>query len=229
MAAPFLPSRLRQRDMGHKLHTLADMFAAECPEAMYRTIVSHWHAPASLVIGALEPQTVLTDRAQWTDLSDVMQRMMYVDMRMYLPDDILVKVDRASMAVGLEARVPFLDHRLVEFAWRLPIAMKFHEGHGKWILRRVLDRYVPATLLDRPKMGFGVPIDGWLRTPLKEWAEALLDEKRLRDQGFLNPDAIRQKWNEHLSGEFNWKGQIWVVLMFQAWLEHMQQDLPSVE
>ncbi len=228
-AAPLLPSRLRQRDVGHKLHILAAMFAAECPEAMYRTIVSHWHAPASLVIGASEPQTVLTDRGQWTDLSDVMQRMMYVDMRMYLPDDILVKVDRASMAVGLEARVPFLDHRLVEFAWRLPIAMKFHEGHGKWILRRVLDRYVPATLLDRPKMGFGVPIDGWLRAPLKEWAESLLDEKRLRDQGFLNPDAIRQKWNEHLSGEFNWKGQIWVVLMFQAWLDHMQQDLTSVD
>jgi asparagine synthase (glutamine-hydrolysing) len=201
------------------------LLPAESAEALYRAILSHWEAPGSLVIGASEPPTPLTDRTQQGNLSSLLQYMMYTDAMMYLPDDILVKVDRASMGVSLETRVPLLDHRVVEFAWQLPDSMKVRDGHGKWILRQVLSRYLPPALIDRPKMGFGVPIGAWLRGPLKEWAEALLDEKRLKDQGLLNPGPIRDKWGEHLSGTLNWENPLWVALMFQAWLEQERQDL----
>jgi asparagine synthase (glutamine-hydrolysing) len=205
---------------GDRMHKLAGLLATKDPDAMYQDMVSLWKQPMEAVIGTVEPQTILTDRSSWATLSDFTMRMMYLDLVTYLPDDILTKVDRASMAVSLEARVPLLDHRVVEFAWTVPLSMKIKtEGEGKWLLRRVLDRYVPRQLIERPKMGFGVPLDFWLRGPLREWAEGLLDEHRLRREGYFHPEPIRKKWAEHLSGKRNWQHLLWNVLMFQAWLE----------
>lgn len=215
---PILPRRLRASLPGDKLHKLAEVLACASPEAMYRGLVSFWE-PESVVLGGSEPPTALTDHGQWADVSDFTQHMMFLDMVSYLPDDILVKVDRASMAVSLEGRVPLLDHRVVEFAWTLPLAMKIRGGQGKWPLRQVLYKYVPRELIERPKMGFGVPIGIWLRGPLREWAENLLDESRLQNEGFFNSRVVRVKWNEHLTGNRNWAYQLWCVLMFQAWLE----------
>lgn len=216
--ARVLPPRWRFSLPGDKAHKLARILTAASPELIYRDLVSHWPQPATVVIGATEPATVLNQAATWPNLG-FEQRMMVLDALSYLPDDILVKVDRAAMAVSLETRVPLLDHRVVEFAWRLPLSMKIRHGESKWILRQVLDRYVPRTLIERPKMGFGVPLDRWLRGPLRDWAEDLLDESRLRQEGFFHPEPIRHKWAEHLSGTRNWQYHLWDVLMFQAWLE----------
>jgi len=214
----YLPTSLRYANLGDKLHKGAEVLASENVEALYLGLVSHWDDPASLVIDAKEPPTLLTGNAPRFSGLDEIQRMMALDTLTYLPDDILVKVDRAAMGVSLESRVPFLDHRVVEFAWRLPQSMKLREGVSKWALRQVLYRHVPKTLIERPKMGFGVPIDAWLRGPLRGWAEALLDESRLQQEGFFNPAPVRKKWAEHLSGARNWQYHLWDVLMFQAWL-----------
>ncbi|MDD5473282.1 MAG: asparagine synthase (glutamine-hydrolyzing) [Candidatus Methanoperedens sp.] len=214
-----LPEKIKQQNPGDKLHKLSEILVADSPEAVYLYLVSHWKNPSSLVLGAYEPPTTISNPTHWANLSDFTQRMMYIDTVTYLPDDILVKVDRASMGVSLEARVPFLDHRVVEFVWRLPASMKIRNGQSKWLLRQVLYKYVPRELIERPKMGFGVPIDSWLRGPLREWAEVLLDEKRLREEGFFDPEPIKKKWSEHLSGKRNWQYYLWDVLMFQAWLE----------
>jgi len=214
-----VPTSLRQANLGEKLHKAASVLASSDLDALYLGLVSHWEDPASVVIGGTEPPTLLTGNApSLAGLNDV-QRMMALDTLTYLPDDILVKVDRAGMGVSLEGRVPFLDHRVVEFAWTLPQSLKLRDGVGKWVLRQVLYRHVPKELIERPKMGFGVPIGDWLRGPLRDWAENLLDEARLKREGFFYPTPVRQKWTEHLSGARNWQYHLWDILMFQAWLE----------
>jgi len=204
---------------GDKLHKGAAVMGARSSAELYGLLVSHWDAPTSLVLGAQEPQTVLTSPELQPNTDHFVHQMMAMDLLTYLPDDILVKVDRAAMGASLETRVPFLDHRIVEFAWTLPLKYKLRDGVGKWPLRQVLYKHVPKALIERPKTGFGVPIDNWLRGPLRDWAESLLSEERLRREGFFNPAPIREKWNEHLSGRHNWQHLLWDVLMFQAWLE----------
>jgi asparagine synthase (glutamine-hydrolysing) len=200
------------------MHKLAGILK-ESPDGYYRHLVSHWQKPESLVAGAREHRGILWDAAVKESVPDPVERMQYLDTGTYLPDDILTKVDRASMAVSLEARVPLIDHRVVAFAWTLPPAMKLRGGTGKWLLRRVLARHVPDTLIDRPKMGFGVPIDSWLRGPLRDWAENLLSERRLAAEGFLDPAMVRATWAQHLGGRVNHQYLLWDVLMFQAWRE----------
>jgi len=219
IAAQLIPWKSWPHAPGDKIHKLADILRFESKEGIYRNLISQWKQPNEVVLEAHEPVTPAFDRRRWANLSDFTQEMMYLDLITYLPDDILTKVDRASMAVSLEARVPLLDHRVVEFAWKLPLSMKIkRNGEGKWLLRRLLYRHVPQALIDRPKMGFGVPIDHWLRGPLRQWAEELLDERRLQREGYFNAAPIRNKWEEHLSGRRNWQYPLWNVLMFQAWL-----------
>lgn len=214
-----LPRSARIANIGDRLHKGAGVLASQSAAALYLGLVSHWLDPASVVIGGHEPATLLTGDAPALNGADDVQRMMALDLLTYLPDDILVKVDRAAMGVSLETRVPFLDQRVMEFAWRLPQSLKLRDGETKWALRQVLYRYVPQALIDRPKMGFGVPIDSWLRGPLRDWAEDLLNEGRLRREGFFNPEPILEKWSQHLGGQRNWQYHLWDILMFQAWLE----------
>jgi asparagine synthase (glutamine-hydrolysing) len=216
---PLLPGKIASSNLGDKLYKGADIMAASSPEDLYLLMISHWTQLAELVIDASEPPTILSDPGLQPKTDSFIHQMMALDMLTYLPDDILTKVDRAAMGVSLETRVPLLDHRVVEFAWHLPLDYKVRNGEGKWPLRQVLYKYVPKELIERPKMGFGVPINSWLRGPLRDWAEALLNESRLRQEGYFNPAPIRQKWEEHLSGKRNWSYYLWDVLMFQAWLE----------
>lgn len=216
---PLLPKSLRKGTLGNGLHKLAEVFAVDNPDALYLGLASHWKTPEALVIDGVEPSTTVSNRQCWAQLEDFTQRMMYFDLMTYLPDDILVKLDRASMGVSLESRIPMLDHHVVEFAWRIPLSMKLRNGQGKWLLRQVLYKYVPPRLIERPKAGFGIPLGSWLQGPLREWAESLLQEDRLRQEGFFNPQPIRQKWTEHVAGRRNWEHLLWDVLMFQAWLE----------
>ncbi len=186
---------------------------------MYYSLLSHWKDPEKIVINGNEPCTKITNPFEHLQFEDFVSTMMYLDLITYLPDDILTKVDRASMGVSLEARVPLLDHRVVEFAWKLPLYFKTRDKQSKWLLRQVLYKYVPKELIERPKTGFAVPIDSWLRGPLRDWAESLLNEGRLKNDGFFHPEPIRHKWQEHLSGKRNWQYHLWDILMYQAWLE----------
>jgi asparagine synthase (glutamine-hydrolysing) len=217
-AERFIPRHHRQTLPGDKLHKLADLLAAGSPDALYKRLVSQWKQPEELVIGGRE-LTTFVDRMGEVEGASFTERMMLADMLTYLPDDILTKVDRASMGVSLEGRAPLLDHNVAEWSWRVPLQQKRRDGQGKWLLRQVLYRYVPQAMVERPKMGFGVPIDSWLRGPLRDWAEALLDENRLRREGFLRPEPIRRAWHQHLSGERNDQYRLWTILMFQAWHE----------
>jgi asparagine synthase (glutamine-hydrolysing) len=213
-----------QRRLGETLHKAAAVL--DCPDldAVYRRLVSQWSDPASLVLDAIEPPTAIEDMpAALRALPDV-ERMMALDLLTYLPDDILVKVDRAAMGVSLETRVPLLDHRVIEFAWRLPQQLRIHDGQTKWLLRQVLHRNVPRSLIERPKAGFAVPIDAWLRGPLRPWAQELLDPRRLANEGFLNPAVVSEAWQEHQQGTRDRQHQLWSVLMFQAWLEEQRRS-----
>lgn len=206
---------------GDKAHKLASSLTeVRGIDDLYVALVSGgWPNPAAMVIGSAMPPNLLDDRTRWPKLDDPVARMMTVDALTYLPDDVLVKVDRASMATSLETRAPFLDRDVIEFAWSLPMHMKIRNGKGKWLLRQLLDRHVPRKLMERPKMGFGIPLDQWLRGPLREWGEALLEEDRLKREGYLDPAPIREAWGRHQRGEASFGYRLWSVLMFQAWLE----------
>lgn len=207
----------RTGDKAHKLAVRIDR--ARNLDEFYLGLVSEWQDPACLVRGGVEPATVLAVGLPQRGMDDARQRMMFRDSLSYLPDDVLCKVDRAAMATSLETRVPFLDHRVAALAWRLPLSMKTRGDQSKWALRQVLYRHVPRELIERPKAGFAIPVGQWLRGPLREWAEALLDENRLRREGYLEPRPVRQAWVQHLEGRFDQTARLWGVLMFQAWLE----------
>jgi asparagine synthase (glutamine-hydrolysing) len=207
----------RVNRLGEKLHKGARAMCGRNADALYVHTVSQWSNPSALVPGVREPLSMLTGAdSPLAGLPDV-PRMMGYDLLTYLPDDILVKVDRAAMAVSLETRVPLLDHRVVEFAWQLPLHLKLRGGTSKWALREVLYRHVPRALIDRPKMGFGVPIGSWLHGPLRDWAETLLTTNALARDGLLDARPIRAAWSAHLSGRIDNQYPLWTVLMFQAW------------
>ena len=209
----YVPHRLQYPGLDLKLSKLAFALEAEDALAFYDKLRAHWNE-SEIVLGS----SMSLDYSLLPDV-DLLEQMLFQDMQTYLPDDILTKVDRASMAVSLEARVPFLDHRLIEFSWRLPSQFKVHEGKGKWLLREVLYDYVPRALMERPKQGFGIPIAKWLRGPLRDWAESLLNEARMKQEGYLNAKLVRSVWENHLCGRGNREHDLWCVLMFQSWLD----------
>ena len=211
------PRAVRPRHVAGKARTLADLLDLDSADALYLRAVSMWPDPDSIVLGGRESEDAYRDPAVTRDFPHFLDRMQFLDAATYLPDDILAKVDRASMAVSLEVRVPLLDHRVAEFAWRLPRGMKMRNGVGKWLLRRVLGAYVPRRLTDRPKTGFGVPIGRWLAGPLREWAGDLLAEDRLRRGGYLDPAPVRDAWSAHRRGRAYFEKRIWNVLMFESW------------
>jgi asparagine synthase (glutamine-hydrolysing) len=219
---PTTPVRWQQRMPGYKLYKLASILESKDTHALYQTLAFHWLEPGKILSGVPEPTVSLSDNNRQS-LRHVAEDMMYLDAVGYLPDDILVKLDRATMAVSLEGRVPLLDHRVAEFAWKLPLSMRIRQRQGKWILRQLLYRYVPREMVDRPKSGFGIPLATWLRGPLRAWAESLLEESRLRQDGYFDSALIVKIWREHLSGKNNWEYHLWDVLMFQAWLDESRR------
>lgn len=221
-AFDLLPPHRRPPQPGDKLHKLATVLTLN-DMGLYRRLVSHWEQPNQIVRSGSEPDGPLWDESWQRDFPNPVARMQALDTVTYLPDDILVKVDRASMAASLETRVPLLDHRVLEFAWTLPRPLLVRNGGGKWLLRQVLHRHVPPPLVDRPKMGFGIPIGQWLKGPLRPWAEDLLDPSRMEEAGVLYPAPIQRCWREHLSGQRNWQYPLWDVLMLEAWRRHWME------
>jgi asparagine synthase (glutamine-hydrolysing) len=220
---PFMPERLRYKQFGNKVHKVASICQSNDSAAVYKSLISMWSRPSQVVIGAQDVDMLAALPTVIQTLPNFTERMMLTDLLSYLPGDILAKVDRASMQESLEVRVPFLDHRVVEHSWRVPFDLKVRGTDGKWLLKQVLYKYVPQELIDRPKMGFGVPIEDWLRGPLRDWAENLLDEKRLREDGFFYPAEVRSTWLQHLSGKADWQHLLWPILMFQAWFDHYER------
>lgn len=235
---PLLPSKAHRQSPGDGIHRLAGALRTDHQQSLYRNLISHWDDPAILVIGAQEPPTVFTNsllRFRGEPCSEAMA----VDSVNYLPNDILAKIDRAAMATSLETRLPLLDHRVVELAWRFSPTLKIKRQASKRVLRSVLERYVPPSLTDRPKMGLDVPTGSWLRGPLRPWAEDLLNEQRLRREEFLDPQIVRQLWLQHQRGDRNWNHQLWDILMFESWVDatpqapastarvHLQAPVPS--
>ena len=218
-----LQSALAPLPLPDKLAKLRQVMAARTPQDLYRQVLSHWPSPESLVLGSNEPATLLNTPRAWPSVDSFEHWMMAVDAQTYMVDDVLTKVDRAAMANSLETRVPLLDHRVVELAWRLPLHMKIRDGQGKWVLRQVLYKHVPKEMIERPKKGFSIPLAAWLRGPLRDWAEALLNESRLKAEGYLNPAPIRKAWLAHVQGRADHSTRLWGVLMFQAWLEEQHR------
>ncbi|MEM7541414.1 MAG: asparagine synthase (glutamine-hydrolyzing) [Pseudomonadota bacterium] len=216
-AGKVIPSSRRPRLFADKVKKAGDVLRGDT-SGIYRSLISHWPQPNAIVREASEPKGILWDPTVDQLIPDPVERMQYLDTLTYMPDDILVKVDRASMAHSLEVRVPFLDPRVIEFAWRMPLQLKMKGGRSKWPLTQILECYVPRKLIDRPKMGFGVPIDSWLRGDLKDWAADLLDPAALDSQGLLNVQPITEKWREHQTGKNDWHYWLWDILMLQAWL-----------
>ncbi|MFD2989757.1 asparagine synthase (glutamine-hydrolyzing) [Sphingopyxis terrae] len=220
-----LLSGVDARHVGYKVHKVSNaIVGARTFDDFYRHLISEWRTPDLVLrqsgIAAHEDHDVISTLA----CADPTARMMFADAMLYLPNDILCKVDRAAMAISLETRAPFLDHRVAEIAWRLPMHMRIRRRTGKWALREILYRHVPQTLIERPKAGFGIPIDAWLRGPLREWAEMLLDDRRIRAEGYFNPEQVRAAWTTHLKDGQNLMQRLWPILMFQAWQDHWLGD-----
>ena len=212
-------------NMGEKLEKLSTRFVdVRSIEDLYYSLVSGISNPEDVVVGSKEPATWLINQGESIQHLNPKLQMMYLDAMTYLPDDIFVKVDRASMFNSLETRAPFLDHRVIDLVWSLPISMKMRKGTSKWILRQILYKYVPKDLIERPKMGFGIPVGRWLRGPLKDWAEGLLNESRIKQEGFFNSKFVHLRWQEHLSGKRDWFYFLWAILMFQEWLEEQKRS-----
>lgn len=218
----FLPAKLASDNIGDKIHKGAAVLNCDNAISLYHKMISYWQSPEDIVLNSKPLVTPFTNLQQLINTENAQQLMMSIDMQCYLPDDILCKVDRAAMAVSLETRVPLLDHNIIEFVWSLPFTYKVQRGQTKSPLKDILYRYVPQKLIDRPKMGFGIPLEQWLRTDLREWAESLLNEQLLKQQGYFDHIKVRQKWQQHLSGKHNWASQLWSILMFQSWLIYNQ-------